>query len=245
MSMTKMSIGHVVLVGQEVPDFITIGGRQQVAIHRLPGGARVVDCMGPDDALIVWEGILTGPGSDSRARDLDRIRRLGITQRLRFESYTYQVIINNFSYRYMQQGAVIRYRISCVTLSDATLLNTVSEPVDVAQSVSTSAAIACLSSVTSSLDNLTDISVAYASASSTLASVSSANSAGAGGLGSIRSTISTYIMGLDSSIVEDLSALQAGGSVSPATLSQATQASGLLAAGVQASAYIGQSLLLT
>ena len=47
-------LGPVLFRDFELPGQITWGGKQRLAVHHLPGGRRVIDAMGRDDAAIVW-----------------------------------------------------------------------------------------------------------------------------------------------------------------------------------------------
>ena len=104
-------IGSLILQDHEVPDRISIGGAQAVTVHKLPGGGRVIDAMGPDDASIAWRGIFTGPDAARRARTLDVMRQQGNSHILSFGDYTFCVIIIHYQYDYQDNGAVISYRI--------------------------------------------------------------------------------------------------------------------------------------
>ena len=72
MPKTSVILGPVLLRDFEVPERISFGGRQAIVVHRLPGGARVIDAMGRDDAEIAFSGIFSGPDATRRARTLDR-----------------------------------------------------------------------------------------------------------------------------------------------------------------------------
>jgi hypothetical protein len=104
-------IGDLVLEGHEVPARISIGGAQVVAIHKMPGGTRIIDAMGADSSAITWRGIFIGPGAAQRARALDLMRQQGMPRILSFGDYTLDIVIVNYSYDYQDQGAVISYRI--------------------------------------------------------------------------------------------------------------------------------------
>ena len=64
-------LGPVVFRDFEVPERINLGGRQRLAVHMLPGGGRVVDAMGPDDAPIRWSGTFSGVDAAERVRMLE------------------------------------------------------------------------------------------------------------------------------------------------------------------------------
>ena len=56
---------QIVFQDFELPSGINFGGRQRLALHRLPGGSRVIDALGRDDAQISFAGIFTGSGRNS------------------------------------------------------------------------------------------------------------------------------------------------------------------------------------
>lgn len=114
-------LGPVALYGFEVPETITIGGAQRLAIHRLPGGARVIDALGPDDADIAWSGIASGPEAVARIRTLDTLRRAGLPLPLAWDANAYTVVISNFEADTVNPHW-IPYRISCAVLRDDTAL---------------------------------------------------------------------------------------------------------------------------
>jgi len=110
-------LGEVTFDGFEVPESIAIGGAQHLAVHRLPGGARVIDAMGRDDAPIGWSGTFLGPAATLRALAVDEMRIDGRPVALLFGAYYYTVVIESFKAEYRRE-AHIPYQISCVVLRD-------------------------------------------------------------------------------------------------------------------------------
>ncbi len=117
MSDFSLTLGPVAFAGFELPSSITIGGRQRLAIHRLPGGLRIIDALGPDPADIAFAGIFTGPDAADRARLLDTLRIAGSTLPLAWDAFAYTVVIENFEADYRSPWW-IPYRISCSVLRD-------------------------------------------------------------------------------------------------------------------------------
>lgn len=70
-------IGPVALQDFEIPEKISFGGCQALAVHRLIGGERVIDVLGRDDANIVFKGTFSGQDAAARARMLDGLRTSG------------------------------------------------------------------------------------------------------------------------------------------------------------------------
>src|SRR4051812_44013109 len=97
-----LNLGGVVFQGFEIPESINFGGAQQLVVHKLPGGGRVVDAMGPDDADIRWSGRLRGSSAEQRAILLDFMRRQGNKVLLTWSLHRYQVVIKEFAADFRQ-----------------------------------------------------------------------------------------------------------------------------------------------
>ncbi|WP_428486732.1 hypothetical protein [Rhodopila sp.] len=120
MSSQSVTLGQVVLQDFEVPNSIQFGGQQKLVVHRLSGGARAIELLGPDDSEIRFHGIFSGPSAESRARSLDSLRLSGATVSLSWQSYEYQVIVRSFSADYRNRWW-IGYQIGCVVVNQAGL----------------------------------------------------------------------------------------------------------------------------
>ncbi|HET9019773.1 MAG TPA: hypothetical protein VFN46_09305, partial [Acetobacteraceae bacterium] len=103
----------------ELPARIGFGGAQRLAVHHLPGGARVIDAMGRDDAPILWSGAFAGPDAADRARLLDLLRVEGLPLPLAWDEFAYLVVIARFEAIYERPNWV-PYRIACTVLLDQT-----------------------------------------------------------------------------------------------------------------------------
>ena len=117
MSDFSLTLGPVAFAGFELPSSITLGGKQRLAIHRLPGGVRIIDSLGPDPADIAFSGIFTGPDAADRARVLDTMRGAGTALPLAWDAFLYTVIIETFEADYRSPWW-IPYRLSCAVLRD-------------------------------------------------------------------------------------------------------------------------------
>jgi hypothetical protein len=117
MSDFSLTLGPVAFAGFELPSSITLGGRQRLAIHRLPGGLRIVDALGADPADLAWSGIFTGPDAADRARTLDTLRIAGQPLLLAWDAFLYSVVIESFQADYRSPWW-IPYRLSCSVLQD-------------------------------------------------------------------------------------------------------------------------------
>lgn len=128
--MITLQLADVVFQGFEAPEQIAFGGEQALLVHKLPGGDRVVDAMGPDDRDLSWSGRFRGGAAESRARRLDELRRQGLPLTLTWGTFRYRVLVRSFEAQYQQFE--IPYSISCTVLDSgqggiAGLLATIDE----------------------------------------------------------------------------------------------------------------------
>lgn len=116
---TVVRLGDFEFQGFEVPPEIPFGGEQQLVIHKLPGGRRVVDAMGRDDSQLEWRGIITGPNAEDRARYLDGLRVRGDELVLTWSRLRYRVVIQSLELVF-KRFYHVPYRICCVVIEDQT-----------------------------------------------------------------------------------------------------------------------------
>lgn len=117
MTDTAIVLGDVALSGFEIPAQIPFGGDQALKVHKLLGGARVVDALGRDDIEIAWTGRFQGADAEGRAQLLDQMRQAGQPVSLTWGEQSYTVVIAKFTVdwqRFYQQP----YSISCVIVTD-------------------------------------------------------------------------------------------------------------------------------
>jgi hypothetical protein len=112
-----LQLGPVSFQDFELPAHIGFGGSQRLAVHVLPGGVRVIDAMGRDDADIAWSGAFSGPDAADRARLLDVLRVEGGVLPLSWDAFCYLVVIAEFSAAY-EHVNWLPYRISCKVVRD-------------------------------------------------------------------------------------------------------------------------------
>ncbi|MCE2574386.1 hypothetical protein [Komagataeibacter sp. FNDCR2] len=106
-----ITIGPLTLSGLEVPQVIRDGGTQQVAVHRLPGGNRIIDAVGNDPDRLELSGTFVGPTAITRARMLRQMRIAGLPVMFTGAGLSLTVRIVQYSYDYQQKGVVIPYRL--------------------------------------------------------------------------------------------------------------------------------------
>jgi len=117
MTDVALILGPVAFQDFEVPSGVIFGGRQRLAVHRVPTGLRVVDTLGRDDADICFAGIFTGPDATLRARGVDELRVAAVALPLTWDVFFYTVIIAEFFADYCN-GSWIPYWIRCTVVQD-------------------------------------------------------------------------------------------------------------------------------
>jgi hypothetical protein len=117
MADVALLLGPIVFQDFEIPSGINFGGRQRLALHRLPSGSRVIDTLGRDDAQISFSGIFAGSDAILRARSLDELRVAGIALPLTWDVLFYTVLISDFIADY-RSSWWIPYRIVCTVIQD-------------------------------------------------------------------------------------------------------------------------------
>lgn len=116
-SNSALSLGDFTFQAWEIPESITWGGGHHLAVHKLPGGERVIDAMGRDDDEITWSGIFLSADASDRADQVDQMRVDGQELELVFAGRNYSVVISHFKADQRKINHV-PYTISCTVLSD-------------------------------------------------------------------------------------------------------------------------------
>lgn len=112
-----LTLGGVPFQDMEVPEKISFGGKQRVAVQNLIGGGRVVVALGLDDGEISFAGIFSGADAVARAQELDAARALGAQLPLVWGGFFYTVVIERFAAEY-RKAALIPFSITCLVVSD-------------------------------------------------------------------------------------------------------------------------------
>jgi hypothetical protein len=117
----SVTLGPVRFHGLGKPKSMPIGGKQAITTHKIPGGARVMDAMGPDNADIAWSGYLDGLNAGVTARTLDRLRQSGQAITLAWDVFSYQVLVSEFHCE--TRHIPMPYKITCAVIVDNTQIN--------------------------------------------------------------------------------------------------------------------------
>jgi hypothetical protein len=113
---SPISIGAIDLQDFEVPSSVRFGGRHRLAVHKLSGGQRIIESLGPDDDEISFQGTASGTDADARIRAINRLRLSGEAVWLAWASFRYWVVVKSLTMEY-QSPWWIPFRISCVVVN--------------------------------------------------------------------------------------------------------------------------------
>jgi prophage DNA circulation protein len=90
-----VTLGSFQFSGFSTPPSIKFGGRQQLVVHKMPGGRRVIQDMGSDPANIVISCMFLGNGGNAQAQQLVRMKDTGGLYRLIWSTNSYTVAIED------------------------------------------------------------------------------------------------------------------------------------------------------
>jgi hypothetical protein len=217
MSDIVLLLGPIGFKDFEIPANIGFGGEQRLAVHKLLGGARVIDTLGQDDAEITFHGIFSGSDATLRARALDVLRAQGSPLPLTWDVFFYTVVIRSFEADY-RSGWWIPYRIACTVVRDEA-----GALIDAALSLGTSAVSDVASAVGQALAGGIDLSSTQA-----LVSVPGATTQGTAAFGSAQSSLRSAQSALGTGIGSAESTL---GAASLQLASASTARDGIMALG--------------
>lgn len=110
-------LGDFLFQDFEIPEKIPFPAKQALAVHKLIGGARVIDAMGSDPDPIKWTGRFQGGDAVGRARQLEAMVEAGQQVQLVCGEIARTVVVESFTFDYERpyQGP---YEICCVVIPD-------------------------------------------------------------------------------------------------------------------------------
>lgn len=109
-----LTLGGIAFDDYSTPAAMGAGGKQHMVIHKLPGGARVIDTLGPDEDDISWHGEFFGNDAYDNALALDAMRAAGQVIPLIFAGQFRSVIISHFGYKIRRLPVWVEYDVTCV-----------------------------------------------------------------------------------------------------------------------------------
>jgi hypothetical protein len=223
-------LGPVLFEDFELPERISWGGAQRMAVHQLPGGARVIDTLGRDDAVITWSGVFSGSEAATRARLVDLMRADAVVWPLTWDAFFYSVVVSQFCADFTRSNW-IPYRIGCTVLRDEAegLVETV-----LSLGASLLSDVAAADGMGSGVPLAGPLSALSAPGSGTLGT--STYTAAQGSLTGASGQISAQLAATDAQMGQATLS-------SPAALTQATQNAGQLAALAGARGYVQRAVV--
>ena len=117
----QLILGGFVFDSFSTPPDMPFGGNQAMVVHKLPGGSRAIDTLGPDEADISWTGFFFGDNAYDNAKTLDAMRAAGQVVPLIFAGQFRSVIINHFLPKIRRVPVWVDYSISCTVTQNPQL----------------------------------------------------------------------------------------------------------------------------
>ena len=250
-----VTLGSFTFQDFEVPERISWPGTQQLTVHKLPGGARVIDAMGPDPGEISWSGIMLGGDASSRATQLAAIRDAGQIVPLLWGANSYQVVVSSFE---PSEGfSRVDYRISCIVIPTAGppgapgLLDGIKADVNSALGFDIFTAGSDLLTAAQQVTSLATVlgggNAALTGALSTVTAISGSVTLASGvasSLGSAASSVTAIRLAADGDLSAAAAAAPAGGLVASLTgFGSLVTSSGVGAQAAAAAGYIGRAAI--
>jgi len=99
------------------PTRMPFGGQQSMIVHKLPGGTRVIDTLGPDEDDITWSGFFYAADALRQCQQLDAMRAAGQVVTLTFGGMSRRVVVKRFKPNIRRYPNWVEYEITC-TVSD-------------------------------------------------------------------------------------------------------------------------------
>lgn len=227
-------LGPLELTGLEVPDAYDRSGSMQPVVHRLIGGGRIVQLLGPDPGRRRLQGYFTGPNATERAQLLEALRDSGARVSLAIGVWQEFVVVTTVTIRYAAQGSVVQYLLEAEALPGGAA-GLVATAAAVLATVGSQIAFAAADAV------LVGSSIAMAGLAGAASAVTSAQSSMSTpniDLTPVNSTLSASTAASETSIAAIATAAPTGSLVAgPTALVSATSTTGSLAASVGAQAY--------
>lgn len=116
-----LSLAGVTFDSYSTPRRLPFGGNQAMVVHKLPGGSRAIDTLGPDEADIFWECQFYGDDASAKVEVLDGIRAAGQVVPLIFNGQTRLVILSQFLPRNRRYPVWFEYSVVCTVYQNPSL----------------------------------------------------------------------------------------------------------------------------
>lgn len=113
MAIDTLILGPFEFTDFAVPTNMPYGGKQQTVVHKMPGGARTIDTMGPDDTDYSWSGILWGNNASSSMALLNALRRAGDELGFSWGAESRTCVIGDCTFE-VEKWTCIHYKITII-----------------------------------------------------------------------------------------------------------------------------------
>jgi hypothetical protein len=114
MAIDVLALGPIIFSDFSIPERMPFGGSQMLKKHKLIGGQRVIDTLGPDDRDLTWSGIFWGDNALAAAQEVDALRALGQPLGLSWGGGSYIVVIESFTPDVQRLPQCVPYSITVV-----------------------------------------------------------------------------------------------------------------------------------
>jgi hypothetical protein len=118
MATDVLMLGGIAFTGYSTPDVMTGGGQQAMVVHKLPGGSRVIDTLGPDEMQAAWRGHFFENAAYAKCLALDAMRASGAVYQLVWGGQFKPVIIQDFVYRVRRLPVWVEYAVVCTVVTN-------------------------------------------------------------------------------------------------------------------------------
>lgn len=132
---TQLLLGDFEFSDFDMPEYIEFGGEQAMHVHKLIGGARIIDAMGPDDTAIRWSGRFQSQFASQNANQLDQMRRDGLPLTLSWRDNSFSVIIKSVVIKWERYYQCL-YQIECEVIQDLAKQDAASDNTTLSDSMS-------------------------------------------------------------------------------------------------------------
>lgn len=116
-----LTLGGITFGDFSTPETMMGGGKQAMIVHKLPGGARVIDTLGPDEDDVSWRGQFFGNNAYNYVLQLDAMRAAGQVLPLTWGGQYRSVIIKRFVYHVKRLPVLVYYEIVCTVYQNPSL----------------------------------------------------------------------------------------------------------------------------
>jgi hypothetical protein len=140
---TYLTLGGYTFQGFGVPERINGGGAQRLVVHKMLGGARVIDALGPDDDAIHFQGRFRNADDLNAMGDamrMDQMRRAGRPVLLTYWNQNIWVVISKFAFSF-ERFYEVPYQLELEVMQNAAQQNVQPDPTPAA-AVSSDATLA-------------------------------------------------------------------------------------------------------